>query len=222
MSHLRTLLIILLNGFCTARFTKVHFEAPNLSNYPRLRLLGTLPTLTEFTLCSWIKSPKNGTLLSYRTSTSDRFLVTISGANVETTIGSESIKLNCENYKKGYWNHLCIVWTEQDGRLRIFMNEKICDVASRPQIASGGRIHEGGTLVIGQYQHDTDLKFDPDQAWVGDIAILRLWDEVLTFEQIVKAGKCNGHLKDGNIITLMKTPMSAMDGVIFSKTDLCE
>lgn len=210
---------------------KSHFPASNSSHFPRLRMVDTLPSLQQFTLCSWVKFYSNDnkllTLISYATVNSEnQILITLSkyqsNRKVNIYMGETHSKFKCSlEWIIGKWYHLCATWFSPNSTAKIYQNGNVCEYIKSVKPLDKTIIPSGGILIVGQDQDGMDEKFDASQAWHGDIADLQIWDEELDYDQIREAGKCNGKRRAGNVFSWMKTRMVAIDNVVFSETQLC-
>ncbi|XP_023235857.1 C-reactive protein 1.4-like [Centruroides sculpturatus] len=211
---------------------KIHIPRSSSGNYPRLRLNQQFPSLNEFTICSWIKphliQREFSTIFSYATTRSNNeFAVCLSNKHgnvkVGVNIAKSYMEMQCPNaeWRVGEWYHLCVSWFSTNGHLQVYKNGHRCYNNSVKEIfAEGNHVKGGGVFVVGQDQDDLDTKYEADQAWIGDIADINMWDEVLTERQMIEAGKCEGKRKKGNIIGGLRTSMTAL-GISISETELC-
>ncbi|XP_023243445.1 C-reactive protein 1.4-like [Centruroides sculpturatus] len=224
MSSCLVLIPIILIGYCLGGVTKFYFLPSNNSNYPRLVSRDKLPTLNALTLCSWIRlhSSKNMTLISYSTSDTNGFHISLQNGRIKLIIANETMNSMCYFPKIGTWSYLCVVWFGPTGFVNIYLNHEKCEHSYHTFLTAGEIIRGGKKFIIGQYRETPDSNFHSNHSWEGEIANFRVWNEVLSYEQTVETGKCNGKYRDGNVISMMKTPMMAFDGVIFSETKLCE
>ncbi|XP_067142501.1 C-reactive protein 1.4-like [Centruroides vittatus] len=211
---------------------KIHFSRSSSKNYPRLRLNQQFPSLSEFTICSWIKphtiQREFSTFFSYATTRSNNeFAVSLSNRHgnvkVGVNIATSYMEMTCPNgvWRVGEWYHLCVSWFSTNGNLQVYRNGHRCyNNTINGIFAEGNLVKGGGVFVVGQDQDDLDTKYEADQAWIGDIADINMWDEVLTERQMIEAGKCQGKRKKGNIIGGLTTSMTAL-GISLSETELC-
>ncbi|XP_023209828.1 C-reactive protein 1.4-like [Centruroides sculpturatus] len=212
---------------------KIHIPRSSSGIYPRLRLNQQFPSLNEFTICSWIKphsiQREFSTIFSYATTRfNNEFAVSLSNKNgsvkVGVNIAKSYMEMQCPNteWTVGEWYHLCVSWFNTNGHLQVYTNGYRChNNTNNNTIARGTIIFGGGVFVVGQDQDDLDGKYEADQAWIGDIADVNMWDEVLTERQMIQAGKCEGKRKKGNIIGGLRTSMTALD-ISISETELCQ
>ncbi|XP_067142499.1 C-reactive protein 3.3-like [Centruroides vittatus] len=212
---------------------KIHIPRSSPENYPRLRLNEQFPSLNEFTICSWIKphliQREFSTFFSYATYRSDNeFAVCLSNKDGNVTVGvniaKSYIEMTCPNteWTVGEWYHVCVSWFNTNGHLQVYAEGYQCYIDSNNEtIATGDRIEGGGVFIVGQDQDTLDGKYEADQAWIGDIADINMWDEVLTERQIIQAGKCEGKKKKGNIIGGLTSSVTAL-GISISETELCQ
>ncbi|XP_023209826.1 C-reactive protein 1.1-like [Centruroides sculpturatus] len=212
---------------------KIHIPRSSSGNYPRLRLNQQFPSLNEFTICSWIKphsiQREFSTFISYATLRSDNeFAVCLSNktgtVSVGVNIATEYTEIRCPNieWTVGEWYHLCVSWFNTNGHLQVYRDGYRCYIYNfNKTIATGDRIYGKGVFIVGQDQDAFDGKYEADQAWIGDIADINMWDEVLTEKQMIEAGKCEGKRKKGNIISGLTSSMTAL-GISISETELCQ
>ena len=65
-------------------------------------------------------------------------------------------------------------------------------------MANGGKIHSGGTTVIGQEQDRVGGAFDPEQAFIGDVTEVNVWGVELSQCDIL-AQYHNCHITIGSV-----------------------
>ncbi|XP_067142498.1 C-reactive protein 1.4-like [Centruroides vittatus] len=224
-------LAILCYHQCESSHYKVHIPLSAENFYPRLKLNGTLPNMEEFTLCMWLRpyhfQKEYSCFVSYSTNRLDH---EIGGCffnhSSKMSIGIEvfdvfnTFQCHQVNWYPGGWYHFCSSWFGSNGYIRVFINGNRCKLDDVGNNVAGS-IEGGGIFVIGQMQHGSDSGYVEDQAWHGDIVDVNMWNEVLKDGQIREAYKCDGKRERGNIISGMKTSMTALD-VILSETELCK
>ncbi|XP_067125696.1 C-reactive protein 1.1-like [Centruroides vittatus] len=162
------------------------------------------------------------TLISYGTSETNGFHISLRNGRIKLMIGNETKNSSCWFQNTETWNYLCVTWFGPTGYANIYANHRSCNDYYKTFLTAGKIIPGGKEFIIGQYRDEPDSNFHSNHSWEGEIANLRVWNEVLSYEQTVEAGKCNGKNGDGNVISMMKTPMTAFDGVILSETKLCD
>lgn len=230
MSHIILILLIWNCSLITGFHIKSHFPPSTSSHFPRLRTAETLPSLQQFTVCSWIKFYSNNnerlTLMSYFIRYSVQIAISLkkfgSDRRVELNISFNKSFFSCSSkWIIGEWYHLCVTWSSPIETFKVYQNGNICEYTDGYRNFKRTIIPSGGILIIGQHQMGMDSKYDANQSWHGDIADLQIWDEELSVYQVQVAGKCNGKMKAGNVFCWMKTRLIATDNVIFSETRLC-
>ncbi|KAL5249263.1 hypothetical protein ACHWQZ_G018200 [Mnemiopsis leidyi] len=80
------------------------------------------------------------------------------------------------------WVHLCTAWDSESGVATISVNGEV--KATKENYQKGEKIRGGGYLVIGQEQDSLGGNFDANQAFVGKIYNLNIWDYGLNSTQI--------------------------------------
>lgn len=224
--------LVLLIDHSVATYTKVYFPPSNQTQLPRLRMASSLPTMQEFTFCTRVKpytlEKELTTLISYATSRSDNEIVIgIAKSDVyiqiDFHIGPLRHQFECRRTPRrtGRWYQICATWFAPTGTAEVHVNGDNC-INQSSVLSSDRYIQGGGVFIIGQEQDAVDAKFDHNQSLVGIVADLHLWDEILSFPQIQKARECNGLNMTGNVLSLEDSAMSAFDGVVLSKSTLCE
>ncbi|XP_023239140.1 C-reactive protein 1.4-like [Centruroides sculpturatus] len=228
--------IILFTFFAAIEGCLIQATLPPPSNnqFPRIRLRNSLPTLREFTFCSWIRphtlQKSCYTVASYATSSSDNTITSIityrrNVMKVHLYIKSVRKVFRCPDikWKINEWYHMCSSWTGSNGTAEVLMNGVPCSSngKTRVNISKPGTVQGGGVFIIGQEQDMLDAKFSSSQSWIGDIAGVHLWDKALSRNEVVEAGNIDNYPNPGNVISWMKTPTLDLDGVKYSKSDLC-
>lgn len=77
----------------------------------------------------------------------------------------------------GNFHHICFTWKNSGGEYQLFMDGKM--VANGVGLKTGYRIQQGGSVVLGQDQIKLAGDFDPDEAFVGELTEVNVWDRVL-------------------------------------------
>jgi hypothetical protein len=80
----------------------------------------------------------------------------------------------------GAWHHIVVTWRSSDGRLVVY---KDAASAYLGHAAPGAKITPNGVLILGQEQDAFGGGFHPDQAFVG------ILDEVLVFDRVLSAAE---------------------------------
>ncbi|NET41386.1 LamG-like jellyroll fold domain-containing protein, partial [Okeania sp. SIO2B3] len=135
------------------------------------------------TVSCWVKSnntKKAGTPVSYANSQTDNALILydikklilyITGATKETGIA----------FNDGKWHCVTVSWNSSDGQLKVYLDGEEKDSGT---LSKGKKITSGGSLVLGQEQDKLAGGFDVNQALEGQMAHLRLYNRVLSKEEI--------------------------------------
>lgn len=81
----------------------------------------------------------------------------------------------------GEWQHFAVTWDQATGDLEVF---KDGEFRFGSNVAQGGTIENGGTLVLGQDQDVPGGDFEASQAYKGLIDEVRVWNTARTESQI--------------------------------------
>ncbi|XP_076372910.1 C-reactive protein 1.1-like [Tachypleus tridentatus] len=169
---------------------------------------------------------KNWLFLFYaHPSVDNEFILGISVKNdfkaaINLFVHTDHVSSSCSGVRLGHWYHVCAVWSGADGSNKIFLNGEQC--SQTQPLKPGHRILGGGTVVIGQEQDKPGGGFESSAAWEGELTDLQVWNEALTEEQIKKIAPCDEPHPRGNLLSWMKFPFVAEDGVIFSSSQACD
>uniref|UniRef100_A0A1W7RAQ7 Pentraxin family member n=1 Tax=Hadrurus spadix TaxID=141984 RepID=A0A1W7RAQ7_9SCOR len=229
-----TVVLFLVCAFIFPRLTmagiaKLHFPYESEKDvFPRVRIKSYFSSLSSFTLCQWVKPIFDGremAIFSYGVPGQDREILLSLNSSVRLYVGGNLLlDQQCNGLKpvywiSGAWYYICVTWTSTQSSIRSFVNGIFCSKASSEY--SAHKVPGNGVMVLGQDLKGLDTSFHKNNSWSGDIAGVQMWDEVLTYEQIVDHGRCKGN-KEGNVVAWMKTPMIVYDEVILSVTDVCD
>jgi hypothetical protein len=79
------------------------------------------------------------------------------------------------------WTQVVYTRLSSNGSTKLYYNSQ--QVFSTT-LGSGTNFTSGGTLNFGQEQDSVGGNFDPNQCWVGDYSIIRIYDKVLTAGEV--------------------------------------
>ncbi|XP_076355042.1 C-reactive protein 1.1-like [Tachypleus tridentatus] len=216
--------------------TKVRFFHPD-SNIPRLTLIGTLPTVREFTLAYWVKFYQiegySNNVFSYARSDDDNEIITWMRSEkgivhmmlrVHSGSGNEASFL-CPGIIQDIWQHITWTWSANSGAVRFYLNGKRCSNTTAV-VSKNKEVRPGGMVVVGADQDSVGGGFKIAETLQGELTDLHLWDEVLDENQIsilpssscTKQGDSELH---GNLIDWSSSAFRTFDGVSFHPTHLC-
>ncbi len=133
--------------------------------------------INEFTLEFWIevKLDAEGFSCPFSYSIKDGIqnLTVENLADITIIINGESEHTGI-SFEDGKWNHFALTWIGSSGKWILYKNG---ERAATGVIDSLSKMHNKGTLVIGQYQASKGGGFTSDTAFVGQLAHLRLWSK---------------------------------------------
>ena len=156
----------------------VQFDGNN--DYLRVNAFPDFPR-TNLTVEFWIRPDLPvrafATILSYAVSGDDNHFF-IDARNMRDfqvgVSGGRSGVFTAPGVDDGQWHHLATSWRSSDGRLDFHVDGAL--VFTTNNVATGRTLTSGGSFVAGQDQDSVGGGFDPNQAFVGAMDDLRIWD----------------------------------------------
>lgn len=205
--------------------TKIVFPSSNNKSFPRLVMVGTLPTLREFTLCYWFKVHRLDRRLhifSYAHESQANEIVSFIDDDVVGIAISSGVNLqvSCPYYlRPGKWHHICYFWSSWEGDASLIIDNFGCH-GNKTGMDKGAKIRPKGVVVVGQDQDEVGSGFVANESFEGEISELHFWNSVLRSEQALRLYKSDNseHLQ-GNLIRWVKTPFQMYDGVVVSSNE---
>ncbi|XP_078612213.1 uncharacterized protein LOC144882380 isoform X2 [Branchiostoma floridae x Branchiostoma japonicum] len=179
---------------------KIIFPGPRgVSNYARM---GTTLSedLTSFTLCVHMRSDMSSSnqisLVSYAVEEHHNELLLFVNGGFKLYIQSHTHMADPPVWDNE-WHTLCTTWRSSDGAWQLYADGVLA--ASGSGFNVGGRVRRGGTWILGQDQDVVGGGFKAEQAFIGELSEVNLWDRVLSPAEIGAdwSAFCNYH---GNVI----------------------
>lgn len=172
--------------------------------------------LNSFTVCMHVllESGDDNTVISYSTDHSDNeLMISISeegdAGEVGLWIGNEFINLP-HSYRSQDWTNYCIAWSSNGGEAQLWINGK---VRVNRQLKSGFTISPSGVLALGS-NHDGVLGIPNDQAFMGKMTDVNIWDYVLSTGDVRDQMSCGkNNTVAGNVFSWGSTKLSLYGGV---------
>ncbi|MGD1703436.1 LamG-like jellyroll fold domain-containing protein, partial [Dapis sp. BLCC M229] len=166
----------------------LNFDGNN--DYIIINPMPNFPSETLTVLC-WVKSnntTKAGTPVSYANSeTSNAFILfDIRKLIPEITAVTKQTEVVLND---GKWHCVALSWNSSDGQLKVYKDGEEKDSGT---LSKGKKINSGGALILGQEQDKLAGGFDVNQAFEGQMAHLRIYDRVLSPEEINECMKVDG------------------------------
>ncbi|MGD1808974.1 LamG-like jellyroll fold domain-containing protein [Dapis sp. BLCC M126] len=158
----------------------LNFDGNN--DYIIINPMPNFPSETLTVLC-WVKSnntTKAGTPVSYANSeTSNAFILfDIRKLIPEITAVTKQTEVVLND---GKWHCVALSWNSSDGQLKVYKDGEEKDSGT---LSKGKKINSGGALILGQEQDKLAGGFDVNQAFEGQMAHVRIYDRVLSPEEI--------------------------------------
>ncbi len=154
------------------------------SDYVIASTMAGFPT-TAITVEVWVKSDgtniKKGTPFSYAVSgTDDEFV--IFNYNDLTIFIDGNQRSSSVSVNDGEWHHIAVTWENSAGEVILYVDGS--NVYSSTGYKVGSVLTDGGTVVLGQEQDNVGGGFTANQAFLGQMTDVRLWDDVRTPAEI--------------------------------------
>ena len=158
---------------------------------------------TEITVEFWMKSSdlhKDGTPVSYAVSSqSNEFLIynyKNFGVAIKNSWAGTGVAAN-----DGNWHHIAVTWKSLGGQIRFYKDgERVYSGT----LAAGSQLTQGGALVIGQEQDSVGGGFDSNQAFLGVIDDVRIYNQAFS-EQAIREYYLAGLKKHPKEVALAET-----------------
>ncbi|XP_062255391.1 neuronal pentraxin-1 [Platichthys flesus] len=196
---------------------------PMRTNYMYGRLKKTLlQEIFALTLCLWMKAGAGGSLgtpFSYSAPGQANELVLIEwGDNpLELLIDDKAVTLPL-SVSDGKWHHVCVTWSTRDGQWEAYQDG--VQRGSGINLSPWRPIRPGGVFILGQEQDTLGGRFDATQSYVGEMADLHLWSNVLSASDIYSLASCGSYLR-GDVIAWSDTDVELHGGVARYPFDPC-
>ncbi|CAH1267495.1 CSMD3 [Branchiostoma lanceolatum] len=182
---------------------RITFPGPrSTSNYARL---GTSLSqdLTGFTLCLHMRtdmsSSSDAGLVSYAVNQeyNELLLFDRGGNGLELYVQGETAVMGTLPVWDGARHVICVTWRSNDGAWQVYADGMLKTTGSGLRV--GGKVRSGGTFILAQDQDTVGGGFAANQAFIGELSQVNLWDRVLSPAEVGSdwAAFCNHH---GNVI----------------------
>lgn len=137
----------------------------------------------EITVSFWLRTTADnqGTFFSYATPLINNMVMMRNAASLEFFIGGQEGRFLTDiTVNDGQWHHVAMTWEQQNGRIIIYIDgeQRAAETLTRPVLVPNG------FLVLGQDQDVVGGGFEPEEAYGGDLAEIRVWNRVLSPEEI--------------------------------------
>nr|XP_006812501.1 PREDICTED: uncharacterized protein LOC100374304 [Saccoglossus kowalevskii] len=180
-----------------------------------------MPEMQELSACLWLKTKvtNKGTPISYAVSGSFSEFVLYDTSNLEVFVrlsggGNSGIFVHDNE-----WHHLCVTWSSNGGRWRIYDNGALG--ASGFNLQSGNIIRGGGVLIIGQEQDSLGGGYDSSQALKGEMTFFNMYSRILSDDEIGQlAAECNGET-EGDLFAWSLDNLDLGGSVEVLEADIC-
>ncbi|XP_033637046.1 sushi, von Willebrand factor type A, EGF and pentraxin domain-containing protein 1-like isoform X1 [Asterias rubens] len=150
---------------------------------------GLLPEMMEVSASFWMRTTDSfnygspfsyGAMDSHGTALSNAFTFMDYSGFVLYVNDSSHVSDVAAN--DGMWHHIAVTWASRNGRWVIYKDGWVAD--SGEGLAEGAVIPGGGIFVVGQEQDSIGGDFASSEAFVGEIALLHVWNRTLSSQEI--------------------------------------
>ncbi|XP_028325459.1 C-reactive protein-like [Gouania willdenowi] len=164
------------------------FTFPVQNNKAHVRLTTSQQGLNAVTVChrSFTDLKRNHVLFSMSTNLfSNEFLTFWDETNKELEIHVKDVKNEYRglNYKPNMWHSVCGTWDSVSGLVQLWFNGQ---PLIRKFATSGSQMTGKSIIILGQEQDSHGGGFDNNQAFVGMMSDVHMWDYTLSTCEIQK------------------------------------
>ncbi|KAL2103612.1 hypothetical protein ACEWY4_000480 [Coilia grayii] len=196
----------------------LHFPERNTGTYAVAHLTHPM-NLQSFTACMGVRTQlpsDTHTVFSYSTGEHDNELVLMLGQDVGLWLGNEFINLPHE-LRAQDWAHYCVTWASHTGGAELWINGM---VGEERYLRAGYTLIPGGMLILGKDQ-DGYLGISDQDAFVGHMTDVNIWDYVLSADEIREQMSCENTSARGNVLSWGVTQLSLYGGVLLDLDYRC-
>ncbi|MEM9005730.1 MAG: LamG-like jellyroll fold domain-containing protein [Cyanobacteria bacterium P01_F01_bin.86] len=152
------------------------------ADHATLASVNNFPT-NELTIAFWLRTTADnqGTFFSYATPDVANTILIRNAASLEFFLVRRGAFRTDIAVNDGQWHHLAMTWRQQDGEIIVYVDG---------ERRASGRLNRqrslapAGFLILGQDQDVLGGGFEPEEAYAGGLADIRLWNQVLSPEEI--------------------------------------
>ncbi|MCB0283166.1 MAG: Ig-like domain-containing protein, partial [Calditrichaeota bacterium] len=150
----------------------------NVADYAIRKPIKSFPE-NAFTLSFWMKTSatdRTGSVFSYANTTSDNAVLIYDPRNFDIYINGASSGVTSVNAVDNTWHHIAVTWQSSNGQLIVY---KDGTAAFTGTLAAGATIAGNGSIVLGQDQDIVGGNFQSNQAYLGLLDEIQLWNTAL-------------------------------------------
>ncbi|MBI1923309.1 T9SS type A sorting domain-containing protein [Candidatus Poribacteria bacterium] len=141
---------------------------------------------TAITAAFWMKTPpgttQQGTPISYAaSSTVTNAFTLLNYTNFQFFVAGQGSVSTGVSANDGNWHHIAVTWKSSNGQFEIYKDSVL---AGNGTVASGLSIGGGGVLVFGQEQDTLGGGFQLNEAFLGSLDDIAIWNRVLSASEI--------------------------------------
>ena len=157
------------------------FPGSEITKYAILNPFNSMPT-TTITMEQWVKTSAGGGIISYASTTSDNDFLMYDVTNIGLYIASTAVNSGV-SIATNIWTQLVRTSNRTTGAENLYVNGVL---QYSTTLSAGTLITNGGSLVLAQEQDSVGGSFDPAQALAGNIPIFRIYNKVLSADEVAQ------------------------------------
>ena len=207
-----------------------------------IEVLSKIPNMKEFTTCHWIKIKfynnriaaclwsycivQNGkqemecvqVCLSGLLHSANRNMLFAGSIRLNNYDGVQELKGKFRSYSHRTWAHLCWSFSAVNGESKIYHNgemikHEVLNVTQDDVAMKASSDEIDGALIFGQEPDSMRGGFSKDEAFIGQLSELNIWNRTLVNEDILGLASCK-QILEGNIVAWKKSALSLHNVVI--------
>ena len=125
-------------------------------------------------------------------------------------VNDQELRFPSLKSKLNQWNSICATWESTTGLAQVWLNSK---PSPRKSVSPGYRIDELPSIVLGQEQDSYYGGFDDEQSFVGSLADVYMWDNVLSPKEI-QYYMTGVVVRPGNVVDWRHIRFTSTDAVV--------
>ncbi|KAI4891085.1 hypothetical protein NFI96_017763 [Prochilodus magdalenae] len=183
--------------------------------------LSPSPSLTALSVCLWVKATEvldRTVLFSYSSGNNTQELQLLLNRNTLTlSVGEDVDAVKAPGAGlEGQWRHYCGLWSSETGVASLWVDGR--QVSGSSAVAQGGRLSEGGAVLLGQQKSSSGRYKDMETAvaFTGKLTAVNVWGRTLDPDQIKELANQEGMCDErGDVIGWGVSEIIPYGGALF-------
>nr|XP_002741091.1 PREDICTED: uncharacterized protein LOC100373294 [Saccoglossus kowalevskii] len=214
-------------GCSDGTFGKKMLDIDNTkSDFSYVTMPESIPDMTEFTMCFWVRSSDAITsryLMTYRSSNINSGSIYLYNPNnVQLYVNNGAASASGMVVSYGVWHHLCITWDSADsGRYHYYKDGRMRYTSYN--LKNSQTILGGGTMIFGQWQASIGGGFSKSYSFNAEMSAFNIWNERMDVEAIQAMADNPCEANCGNAVSWASLSSSDLASVTVEDFDIrCE